>query len=149
MSRSSSGQANEKEHREGSAAINRVIEQISGGADEVEVRNKLDGALEPVLAAIPKRIEEEHGQRRINSLLSSAKLHVGTYLNTLCNDGELDYVAICDREWRRGLERIGRKSKKRMAPQVGLEPTTLRLTAGCSAIELLRSAVAGAIKTRP
>ena len=27
-----------------------------------------------------------------------------------------------------------------MAPQVGLEPTTLRLTAGCSAIELLRSA---------
>ena len=29
-----------------------------------------------------------------------------------------------------------------MAPQVGLEPTTLRLTAGCSAIELLRS-VAG------
>src|ERR1041385_6575474 len=25
------------------------------------------------------------------------------------------------------------------APQVGLEPTTLRLTAGCSAIELLRS----------
>ena len=25
-----------------------------------------------------------------------------------------------------------------LAPQVGLEPTTLRLTAGCSAIELLR-----------
>src|ERR1051326_9099557 len=36
-----------------------------------------------------------------------------------------------------------------MAPQVGLEPTTLRLTAGCSAIELLRSAVdnsAGALR---
>ena len=29
-----------------------------------------------------------------------------------------------------------------MAPQVGLEPTTLRLTAGCSAIELLRSVYA-------
>ena len=27
-----------------------------------------------------------------------------------------------------------------LAPQVGLEPTTLRLTAGCSAIELLRIA---------
>src|ERR1700685_1646985 len=27
-----------------------------------------------------------------------------------------------------------------LAPQVGLEPTTLRLTAECSAIELLRSA---------
>ena len=33
------------------------------------------------------------------------------------------------------------KSQKRLAPQVGLEPTTLRLTAGCSAIELLRSVV--------
>jgi len=31
--------------------------------------------------------------------------------------------------------------RERMAPQVGLEPTTLRLTAGCSAIELLRSTV--------
>jgi site-specific DNA recombinase len=29
--------------------------------------------------------------------------------------------------------------KEELAPQVGLEPTTLRLTAGCSAIELLRS----------
>ena len=37
--------------------------------------------------------------------------------------------------------RIFRKPNKRMAPQVGLEPTTLRLTAGCSAIELLRSVV--------
>ena len=36
---------------------------------------------------------------------------------------------------RKRLENQG----KRMAPQVGLEPTTLRLTAGCSAIELLRS----------
>jgi hypothetical protein len=27
----------------------------------------------------------------------------------------------------------------RLAPQVGLEPTTLRLTAECSAIELLRN----------
>src|SRR5579859_8224520 len=36
-----------------------------------------------------------------------------------------------------------RKSRKRMAPQVGLEPTTLRLTAGCSAIELLRSVACG------
>jgi hypothetical protein len=32
-----------------------------------------------------------------------------------------------------------------MAPQVGLEPTTLRLTAGCSAIELLRSVVSRAL----
>ena len=31
------------------------------------------------------------------------------------------------------------KSLKRLAPQVGLEPTTLRLTAECSTIELLSS----------
>ena len=31
-----------------------------------------------------------------------------------------------------------------MAPEVGLEPTTLRLTAECSAIELLRSVRGGA-----
>ena len=30
-----------------------------------------------------------------------------------------------------------------LAPQVGLEPTTTRLTAGCSAIELLRNMVSG------
>ena len=30
-----------------------------------------------------------------------------------------------------------------LAPEVGLEPTTLRLTAECSAIELLRSVLAG------
>ena len=34
-----------------------------------------------------------------------------------------------------------------MAPQVGLEPTTLRLTAGCSAIELLRSVQSGHPRT--
>src|SRR5208282_4546040 len=38
---------------------------------------------------------------------------------------------------RKRLETQGQE----MAPQVGLEPTTLRLTAGCSAIELLRSDV--------
>jgi hypothetical protein len=34
-----------------------------------------------------------------------------------------------------------------LAPQVGLEPTTLRLTAECSAIELLRSDQAGNFAT--
>ena len=35
------------------------------------------------------------------------------------------------------------KNFEDLAPQVGLEPTTLRLTAECSAIELLRSVLAG------
>ena len=35
-----------------------------------------------------------------------------------------------------------------MAPEVGLEPTTLRLTAECSAIELLRSVLERKILTR-
>jgi integrase-like protein len=39
------------------------------------------------------------------------------------------------------------KFAKELAPQVGLEPTTLRLTAGCSAIELLRNS-AGARSSR-
>jgi hypothetical protein len=43
--------------------------------------------------------------------------------------------------------RVGRTSKKRLAPQVGLEPTTLRLTAECSTIELLRSGQAAFIIT--
>ena len=37
--------------------------------------------------------------------------------------------------------RFSERPKQEMAPQVGLEPTTLRLTAECSAIELLRSVV--------
>ncbi len=47
----------------------------------------------------------------------------------------------------KGMEAIRRSRKRRrllvvdfLAPQVGLEPTTLRLTAECSAIELLRNA---------
>ena len=35
-----------------------------------------------------------------------------------------------------------------MAPEVGLEPTTLRLTAECSAIELLRSVLEREVPTR-
>ena len=41
---------------------------------------------------------------------------------------------------------ITRPSK--MAPQVGLEPTTLRLTAECSAIELLRNAATDSARFR-
>src|SRR5579883_3471656 len=37
----------------------------------------------------------------------------------------------------------GRSRGKELAPQVGLEPTTLRLTAECSTIELLRSSAGG------
>ena len=40
--------------------------------------------------------------------------------------------------WRQLLG-IELSDKQNLAPQVGFEPTTLRLTAGCSAIELLRS----------
>jgi hypothetical protein len=47
------------------------------------------------------------------------------------------------------LNTISRKLLKEMAPQVGLEPTTLRLTAGCSAIELLRSVAECALAWQP
>jgi hypothetical protein len=36
-----------------------------------------------------------------------------------------------------------------MAPQAGLEPATLRLTAGCSAIELLRNTAGTLVHTAP
>src|SRR5262245_9980968 len=41
---------------------------------------------------------------------------------------------------RRRLNLLGKRANLlgKMAPQAGLEPATLRLTAGCSAIELLR-----------
>ena len=38
-----------------------------------------------------------------------------------------------------GFRTVLDASGQNLAPQVGLEPTTLRLTAECSAIELLRS----------
>src|SRR5689334_24682752 len=50
---------------------------------------------------------------------------------------------------------VGRRSQRgfdyrgKLAPEVGLEPTTLRLTAGCSAIELLRSVGGGRKKGAP
>ena len=46
----------------------------------------------------------------------------------------------------RAKEKADRTCDQPCAPQVGLEPTTTRLTAGCSAIELLRNMKSG--KTR-
>jgi hypothetical protein len=40
-------------------------------------------------------------------------------------------------------------TERRLAPQVGFEPTTLRLTAGCSTIELLRNVGGLVRKTEP
>ena len=40
-------------------------------------------------------------------------------------------------------QKTDRECDRLDAPQVGLEPTTTRLTAGCSAIELLRNMVSG------
>ena len=99
-------QANEKEQREARAAVNKIIEQMNGEQDQTEVRDKLEEALQPILASIPRRITEERRHQRITGLLNSAKLHVGSYLHELYNSGELDYEAICDWEWRQDLERI-------------------------------------------
>src|SRR5579872_1903232 len=48
----------------------------------------------------------------------------------------------CPTCWRRAVQSVTYVSGpdiKSLAPQVGFEPTTLRLTAECSTIELLRS----------
>src|SRR5262245_22543009 len=56
---------------------------------------------------------------------------------------------VFDRFCTFGRVRISLKKRTKKAPQVGLEPTTLRLTAGCSAIELLRSnGMDGAVRRR-
>lgn len=98
--------ANENEQREARAAINRVIGQVDGSEDEVEVRDKLERTLEPILAGIAVRIEEERCAQRIAGLLASAKGHVFIYVNRLYCKGELDCEAVCDSEWRRELEEI-------------------------------------------
>ena len=46
----------------------------------------------------------------------------------------------------RQLQGTELSGEKELAPQVGLEPTTLRLTAECSTIELLRSKTGGICK---
>jgi hypothetical protein len=42
-----------------------------------------------------------------------------------------------------------RRLGRRLAPQVGFEPTTLRLTAGCSTLELLRTSRRGGSRDKP
>jgi hypothetical protein len=98
--------ATEKEKREARGVINKVIEQMRSEQDEAEIHDKIEDALEPLLAAIPRRVEEERRQQRMAGLLSATKTHVGTYLRKLYSEGELSYEAICDGEWRRELEGI-------------------------------------------
>jgi hypothetical protein len=98
--------ANEKEQREATMAIIRVLDQTTVQEDEMGVRVRLEEALEPVLASIANRIDEGKRRQRIDGLVSSAKPHVATFLSALYNQGELDYEAICDWEWRRELEGI-------------------------------------------
>jgi hypothetical protein len=79
---------------------------MRGEQDEAEIHDQIEEALEPILAAIPRRVEEERRRQRIAALLSSAKTQVGTYLRRLYSEGELGYEAICDWEWRQELEGI-------------------------------------------
>ena len=87
----------------------------------------------------------------VAQLLGHAK--VDTTLNV--------YTQVLDDSLRTAVEAVGielfrivqkpengerANSLKRLAPQVGLEPTTLRLTAGCSTIELLRNTLTAATR---
>src|SRR5690349_17867245 len=85
------------------------------------------GCAPETYAQIRHRHHYEHLQRfgdRTYAFEAHKKI-VGISLPTIC-------------KWH-GIREGHCKLLKEMAPQVGLEPTTLRLTAGCSAIELLRS----------
>src|SRR5215203_7418669 len=52
----------------------------------------------------------------------------------MCAAGGQKWGQSCQRE-----STLAANSLKQMAPQAGFEPATLRLTAGCSAVELLRN----------
>src|SRR5262245_42751281 len=64
---------------------------------------------------------------RVWQSLGSQRAEIGAVPQELFTMGQIDdYVKR-------------RNPLKKLAPQAGLEPATLRLTAGCSAIELLRN----------
>ena len=76
------------------------------------------------------------GQR--DALRTRAQTRTSDNSRSSLSDGSEKVVRLRSlRERRRDSLRMDRE--RRLAPQVGLEPTTLRLTAGCSAIELLRN----------
>jgi hypothetical protein len=94
---------------------------VPGSFDYV-VRVRSDSAQDDSGGVFRKR----HPVRLGRKVRCGRKRKVGTERKVECGGKRKE------REWTE-------PSRKRMAPQVGLEPTTLRLTAGCSAIELLRS----------
>ena len=82
--------------------------------------NRLSGELPEALS----------GKGWIPQLLGAVKRHSNrcAYLPLPCS------LSYCELNSRRFWEVLSCKLLKIMAPQVGLEPTTLRLTAGCSAM---------------
>ena len=79
--------------------------------------------------SLPKTIEQRVAIHHPPQALCRRPKETGACLNTRFQFSENDQTQQKDRSLLSGLD----------APQVGLEPTTLRLTAECSAIELLRN----------
>jgi hypothetical protein len=82
-------------------------------------------------AIAPLHVEHSKIQNRLDKL----------YEDRLDVSPTFDLIAVTNTAWQN--EKAARVSpddlRPILAPQVGLEPTTLRLTAECSAIELLRN----------
>ena len=73
------------------------------------------------------------------TVLRGRKERTGSSGNVWRNWGYLARLRKAQEDrWRQQQGRLG-SERNSLAPQVGLEPTTLRLTAECSTIELLRS----------
>src|SRR6185295_364841 len=85
-----------------------------------------------------KHRDSSEKRKLINFVCSNSVWKDHTLAATLLQS--FDLLAITNTSWQRERPpELFPAAFKVVAPQVGLEPTTLRLTAECSAIELLRS----------
>ena len=87
---------------------------------------------------LPHGILERRAERTLAVLATGAGSGQRGVTLELRRASEADAVAVAGR---REARLVG--ARRRMAPRVGLEPTTTRLTAGCSTIELPGNAKGG------
>jgi hypothetical protein len=95
----------DKDRGEAGRAIDKVLGHMDCNKSEVELCGEIEDAIETIMAGVRDRTETEIRLRQIRCLLPLVKMHMGTFLTELCDQGELDSDALSDWSWRQGLER--------------------------------------------